>query len=180
MRREDQVQTWTLDASGNLWLRNYKEIGICKLPTNALSAIWARRRGFSYTCDTVLDMLVGTGIDLIEIERIAASIQRFGPRFLERIYTPAEIAYCSARKGSAESFAARFAAKEAGAKALGTGISRGVSWLEIEVLRQPGRRPVLVFHGRAKEIAQRLGARHISLSITHSRELAMASVALED
>lgn len=125
-------------------------------------------------------MLVGTGIDLIEIERIAASIQRFGQRFLARIYTPAEIAYCSDRRTSAQSFAARFAAKEAGAKALGTGISRGVSWLEIEVLRRPGQRPVLVFHGRAQEIARRLGVRNISLSLTHTAVLAMASVALED
>lgn len=125
-------------------------------------------------------MLVGTGIDLIEIERIAASIERFGNRFLKRIYTPAEIAYCSARKTSAQSFAARFAAKEAGAKALGTGISRGVSWLEIEVLRQPGQRPILVFHGRAGAMAKQLRVRHISLSLTHTAALAMASVSLED
>lgn len=125
-------------------------------------------------------MLVGTGIDLIEIERIAASIERFGNRFLKRIYTSAEIAYCSARKTSAQSFAARFAAKEAGAKALGTGISRGVSWLEIEVLRQPGQRPILVFHGRASEMAKQLRVRHTSLSLTHTAALAMASVSLED
>ncbi len=125
-------------------------------------------------------MLVGTGIDLIEIERIAASIQRFGSRFLEKVFTPAEIAYCSARKTSEQNYAARFAAKEAGAKALGTGISRGVSWLEIEVLRQPGHAPILVFHGRAKEIADQKGVRHVSLSITHTAALAMASVALED
>jgi holo-[acyl-carrier protein] synthase len=124
-------------------------------------------------------MLVGTGIDLIEIERIAASIRRFGPRFVERVFTQAEIAYCGERKTADQSFAARFAAKEAGAKALGTGISRGVSWLEIEVLRQPGQRPILVFHGRAKEIAQKLGVRNISLSLTHTSSVAMASVSLE-
>jgi holo-[acyl-carrier protein] synthase len=125
-------------------------------------------------------MLVGTGIDLIEIERIAASIRRFGPRFVRRVFTQAEIAYCADRKTADQSFAARFAAKEAGAKALGTGISYGVSWLELEVLRQPGQRPNLVFHGRAKEIAQKLGVRHISLSLTHTASLAMASVSLED
>jgi holo-[acyl-carrier protein] synthase len=84
------------------------------------------------------------------------------------------------KRKSAESFAGRFAAKEAGAKALGTGISHGVSWLEIEVVREPGGRPALKFHGRASQIAARLGARHIALSITHTTDLAMASVVLED
>jgi holo-[acyl-carrier protein] synthase len=125
-------------------------------------------------------MIVGTGIDLIEIERIQQSMDRFGTRFLNRIYSPAERAYCMSKKQSAESFAARFAAKEAGAKALGTGISRGVGWQEIEVVRAPGGRPGLRFHGRAAEFAARLGARHALLSLTHSRTQAMASVILED
>ena len=126
-------------------------------------------------------MLVGTGIDLIEIDRIGASVKRFGPRFLERVFTQKEIAYCSLKKKTAdESFAARFAAKEAGAKAMGTGISRGVSWQEIEVVRYPGQRPELVFHGRAKEIANHLGVRNISLSLTHNGSVAMAAVALEN
>jgi holo-[acyl-carrier protein] synthase len=125
-------------------------------------------------------MIVGTGIDLIEIERIQQSVDRFGNRFLDRIYTPAEKAYCSSKKQSAESFAARFAAKEAGAKALGTGISRGVGWQEIEVVRAPGGRPQLRFHGRAAEFAARLGATRAALSLTHSRTQAMASVILED
>lgn len=125
-------------------------------------------------------MLVGTGIDLIEIKRIQESIERYGQRFLQRIFTADEVTYCSRKKSFAESFAARFAAKEAGAKALGTGISRGVSWLEIEVRREPGQRPNLVFHGRAREIASKLRVRNISLSISHSRDLAMASVSLED
>jgi holo-[acyl-carrier protein] synthase len=126
-------------------------------------------------------MVIGTGIDLIEISRIRRSIQRFGERFLIRIYTPGEIAYCSAKtRSAAESFAARFAAKEAAAKALGTGISRGVSWLEIEVLRQPGQRPEIHLSGRAAERAKHLGVRRISLSITHSRDLAMAMVLMED
>ena len=83
-------------------------------------------------------MLIGTGVDLIEIERIARSIERYGIRFLHRVYTDHEIAYCSRKRSSAESFAARFAAKEAGAKALGTGISRGVTWNEFEVGHEPG------------------------------------------
>lgn len=125
-------------------------------------------------------MIVGTGIDLVEIERIQQSVDRYGQRFLDRVYTSAEQAYCLRKRKAAESLAARFAAKEAGAKALGTGISRGVNWLEIEVVRAPGGRPALVFHGRAAAIAAQLGATRASLSITHSMQLAMANVILED
>lgn len=124
-------------------------------------------------------MLVGTGIDLTEITRIRSSIARFGDRFLDRIYTPAEKAYCLRKRNAAESFAARFAAKEAAAKALGTGISFGVTWLEIEVTREPGGRPGLKFHGRAAEMAARLGVMRAALSLTHTEALAMASVSLE-
>ena len=125
-------------------------------------------------------MLVGTGIDVVEIERIAASIERYGMRFLSRVFTAEEIAYCRRKKNSAESFAARFAAKEAGAKALGTGIQRGITWTEIEVRRAPGERPTLHFSGRALEVAGRLGVRRVSLSITHGRTTALATVHLED
>jgi holo-[acyl-carrier protein] synthase len=125
-------------------------------------------------------MLVGTGIDLVEVERIARSIERFGERFLERIFTADEIAYCRARAASAESFAARFAAKEAGAKALGTGIQHGVSWKELEVRRLPGQRPTLHLSGRARTIAGQLGVQRVSLSLTHTKALAMATVHLED
>jgi holo-[acyl-carrier protein] synthase len=125
-------------------------------------------------------MIVGSGIDLVEIGRVQRSIDRYGQRFLDRVYTAAEQAYCLRKRKSAESFAARFAAKEAGAKALGTGISHGVNWLEIEVARESGGRPTLQFHGRAAEFAARLGARYAALSVTHTAELAMASVVLED
>lgn len=125
-------------------------------------------------------MIVGSGIDLAEIARIQQAIERYGVRFLDRVYTASEQAYCHRKRKSAESFAARFAAKEAGAKALGTGISHGVSWLEIEVVRQPGGRPSLLFHGRAGQIAARLGVVRAALSITHTNDLAMASVVLED
>jgi holo-[acyl-carrier protein] synthase len=124
-------------------------------------------------------MLVGTGIDLTEIPRIRKSIARFGNRFLDRIYTPSEKAYCLRKRNAAESFAARFAAKEAAAKALGTGISYGVTWLEIEVTREASGRPGLKFHGRAAQIAARLGVTSAALSLTHTDSLAMASVALE-
>ena len=124
-------------------------------------------------------MIVGTGIDAVEIDRIQQTIDRYGQRFLDRLYTAGEQEYCLRKKSSAESFAGRFAAKEAGAKALGTGISRGVTWTEIEVVREPGGRPTVRFHGRAAEIAGRLGVEHAALSLTHTKELAMASVVLE-
>ena len=124
-------------------------------------------------------MIVGSGIDLVEIDRIQRSLDRFGSRFLDRVYTPGEQAYCMRRRNAAESLAARFAAKEAGAKALGTGISQGVNWLEIEVIREPGGRPGLRFHGRAAERAGKMRVAHAALSLTHSKDLAMASVVLE-
>lgn len=125
-------------------------------------------------------MLVGTGIDVVEIDRIASTIERYGERFLHRIFSPGEIAYCRRKRNCAESFAARFAAKEAGAKALGTGIQQGVTWTEIEVRRAPGERPTLHFSGRALERANRMGVTRLSLSLTHSQTIAMASVQLED
>ena len=125
-------------------------------------------------------MIVGSGIDLVEIGRIQHSMDRYGSRFLNRVYTAAEQAYCLRKRNAAESFAARFAAKEAGAKALGTGISFGVNWLEIEVVRAPGGRPTLRFHGRAAQIAAAMGVARSALSITHTANLAMASVVLED
>jgi holo-[acyl-carrier protein] synthase len=126
-------------------------------------------------------MILGLGTDMIEIARIERSLDRFGDAFLNRVYTAAEIAYCRAKiKTSAESFAARFAAKEAAAKALGTGISRGVTWRELEVLRAPGQRPTIHLSGRAAQLAVRLGIRRLSLSISHSRELAIAVVVAED
>jgi holo-[acyl-carrier protein] synthase len=125
-------------------------------------------------------MVIGIGTDLIEISRIERSVERYGESFLRRVYTEEEVAYClRKKKNSAESFAARFAAKEAGAKALGTGISRGVAWTEFAVTRAPGQRPLLTLHGRAAEIARGLGVTGISLSLTHSRDVAMAVVILE-
>jgi holo-[acyl-carrier protein] synthase len=124
-------------------------------------------------------LIVGTGTDLTEIERIADSAKRFGDRFLKRIYTEAELRYCLRKKNSAESLAARFAAKEAGAKALGTGIAKGVGWREIEVTHLPGGRPTLIFHGRAADRAATMGVTGAHLSLSHSREMAIATVILE-
>jgi holo-[acyl-carrier protein] synthase len=125
-------------------------------------------------------MIAGSGIDIIEIERIQRSIDRFGPRFLNRVYLSGEQSYCLKKRNAAESFAARFAAKEAAAKALGTGMSHGVNWLEIEVVREPSGRPTLKFHGRAAQRAERMGVVRASLSLTHSTGLAVASVVLEN
>ncbi|MGA2635184.1 MAG: holo-ACP synthase [Terracidiphilus sp.] len=125
-------------------------------------------------------MIVGSGIDIVEIGRIQQSMDRHGKRFLDRVFTAAEQAYCLSKRTSAESLAARFAAKEAGAKALGTGISYGVSWLEIEVVREPSGRPTLRFQGRAAQVAERLGVARAAVSITHTANLAMASVVIEN
>jgi holo-[acyl-carrier protein] synthase len=125
-------------------------------------------------------MVLGLGTDLIETKRVEESIDRFGDRFLERVFTEGEIAYCRRKKNAGESFAARFAAKEAGAKALGTGISRGVNWKELEVRREVSGKPTLHLSGRAAELAEAMGVRRLQLSLTHSRELAMAVVVAED
>ena len=124
-------------------------------------------------------MVLGLGTDLIETNRVQESISRHGERFLERIFTAGEIEYCLRKKNSAESFAARFAAKEAGAKALGTGISRGVSWKEFEVRREASGRPTLHLSGRARELAEAMGVKRMQVSLTHSREFAMAVVVAE-
>jgi holo-[acyl-carrier protein] synthase len=125
-------------------------------------------------------VIVGTGIDIAEVERVGAAIDRFGERFLRRIFTEAEIRYCRSKHNAVERFAARFAAKEAALKAIGTGWRRGVAWKEVEVGREPGGRPTIHFHGRALEFAQALGMRRASLSLTHTKEHAMAQVLLED
>ena len=127
----------------------------------------------------VTRMIVGTGVDIAEVERIAASIERFGQRFLERVFTPEEIRYCESKANKAERYAGRFAAKEAAMKALGTGWSRGVTWHDVEVMRAPGGRPTIAFRGKAAEFFRKLGAVHAHLSITHTRETAMAQVILE-
>ena len=123
--------------------------------------------------------IVGTGIDLVEVRRIAASIERFGDRFLQRVFTEAEIRYCRSKINATERFAARFAAKEAGMKALGTGWRNGVAWREVEVGREPSGKPTIFFRGRAAEHAARLQMTRASLSLTHTQEHAVAQVILE-
>jgi holo-[acyl-carrier protein] synthase len=124
-------------------------------------------------------MIVGLGLDIAEIDRIEAAITRHGAPFLERLFTPAEVAYCERHKNRYERYAARFAAKEAAMKALGTGWSRGVRWRDIEVTREPGGKPTLRLSGVAREIADQLGVKHIAMTITHSGNLALAQVIFE-
>jgi holo-[acyl-carrier protein] synthase len=124
-------------------------------------------------------MIVGTGIDIAEVPRIAESIQRFGERFLRRVFTEGEIRYCDSKANRVERYAARFAAKEAAMKALGTGWQRGVRWRDVEVAHEPGGRPTILFHGKAAEYFARLGAARVALSISHTAEQAVAQVILE-
>ncbi len=124
-------------------------------------------------------MIVGTGIDIAEVDRIRQSIARFGERFLRRIYTPGEIRYCESKANRAERYAARFAAKEAAMKALGTGWSHGVRWRDCEVVRPSGKRPTIVLHGTASRIAAALGVKNAALSLTHTEQQAIAQVILE-
>lgn len=124
-------------------------------------------------------MIVGTGIDIAEVPRIRQSIERFGDRFLQRIFTAGEIRYCDSKANRFERYAARFAAKEAAMKALGTGWNHGVRWRDCEVVRMPGGRPTIAFHGKAGEFAAKLGTKNTALSITHTAEHAFAQVILE-
>ncbi len=125
-------------------------------------------------------MIVGTGIDIAEVSRVRHAIERFGDRFLQRIFTTGEIRYCDAKANRIERYAARFAAKEAAMKALGTGWNHGVRWRDCEVVRMPGGRPTIKFHGRAAEIAGRLGVKNAALSLSHTAEQAIAQVILEN
>ena len=124
-------------------------------------------------------MIVGSGIDICEVPRIEAAFQRFGDRFKNRVFTPGEIRYADRNANRFERYAARFAAKEAGMKAIGTGWRRGVRWQDFEVVNLPSGKPTLVFHGKAREFAERLGVTNVALSMTHTREQAMAFLVLE-
>lgn len=124
-------------------------------------------------------MILGTGIDLAEVPRIREAIERYGDRFVHRIYTAGEIAYVESKANRFERYAGRFAAKEAGMKAIGTGWKGGVRWQDFEVSNLPSGRPTLRLHGEAARRAEKMGVKTISLSITHTAELGMAHVILE-
>ncbi len=122
----------------------------------------------------------GVGVDLVRIPRMREVIARWQERFLRRVFTDAEIAYCRARRDPVPHFAARFAAKEAGLKALGTGLRLGVSWRELEVRRERGQAPVLVLSGRSREIGLSRGGRRMLLALTHEGDYALAQAILVD
>jgi len=126
--------------------------------------------------------IVGIGVDMAEVPRIRAAVEhpRTGARFRARVFTPAEQAYCERRgRGSHESYAARFAAKEATMKAIGTGWGRGVGWLDVEVIRTLEDRPAVVLHGGAAARARALGVAHLHLTLAHTADLAIAYVIAE-
>ena len=124
-------------------------------------------------------MIVGIGVDMAEVSRVREAIERHGERFLKRIFTPAEIAYCRRHRDCYERFAARFAAKEAAMKALGTGWRGGVSWQDFEVSNLPSGKPCLNLSGKALEIYRGLGSSGLSVSLTHTGAYALAQVVIE-
>jgi holo-[acyl-carrier protein] synthase len=124
-------------------------------------------------------VILGSGIDIAEVHRIRAAVNRHGSRFIRRIFTPAEIAYVERKANRFERYAARFAAKEAAMKAIGTGWRHGVRWQDFEVTNLPSGKPTLALHGVAAMIANHLGVKAISLSITHTASQGMAMVILE-
>jgi holo-[acyl-carrier protein] synthase len=124
-------------------------------------------------------LIVGLGVDIAEVGRVKAAIERHGEVFLRRVFTAKEREYCEKFKHKFERYAGRFAAKEAAMKALGTGWSRGVRWVDVEVVREKGGRPTMALAGEAGKLAERLGVKRIALSITHTAEQALAQVIFE-
>ena len=123
--------------------------------------------------------IVGIGVDVVQVQRIAGSLERFGERMERRLFTAAELAYCRTFQDPLPHLAARFAAKEAASKALGTGMSQGVTWKDFEVIQPGGRQPRLDFHGKGREVFGSLGCSAAHLSLTHDGGLAIAAVVLE-
>src|SRR5580765_3924807 len=124
-------------------------------------------------------MIIGMGIDVEEVQRVQGAMERQGERFLKRIFTENERAYCEQFKNKYERYAGRFAVKEAAMKALGTGWTHGIRWVDIEVVREAGGKPTLELHGEAKKIAGKLGVKHMAVTITHTASQALAQVIFE-
>jgi holo-[acyl-carrier protein] synthase len=123
--------------------------------------------------------VIGIGVDLVEVARIEHSLERFGERFLHRVFTEGEIDYCRSMPHPARHFAARFAAKEAVSKAFGTGIGKSMGWKEIDIHRKPSGEPFLVFSGRAEELASQRNLRASFISLSHTDHHAVATIVLE-
>lgn len=124
-------------------------------------------------------MIIGVGTDVVSIQRIEKAVQRFGERFINKVFTDKEVVACKGKKDAVPYLAARFAAKEAVLKALGTGISNGIGFKDVEVFREHGKRPEIILHGKGKERAGTLGVKNIHLSLSHDAGLAVAFVVVE-
>ncbi len=124
-------------------------------------------------------MIVGIGVDIVEISRLRATLDRQKDRFLRRVFTPAEQEYCAGHRDPVPHYAVRFAAKEALFKAIGTGWAKGVSWIDVEVLRRGEGPPAMVLSGQAEKIAHQLGTQAVHVSLSHAVENAVAVVILE-
>jgi holo-[acyl-carrier protein] synthase len=124
-------------------------------------------------------MILGTGIDIIEVARIAGSFEKFGERFVNRILLPDEIAYCLSHKNPAPFLAVRFAAKEAVSKAFGTGIGAQLGWQDIEIRRKESGEPFVVLHGKGRELFEARGAKNLHVSLSHTEHYAAATTILE-
>jgi holo-[acyl-carrier protein] synthase len=124
-------------------------------------------------------MIIGTGVDVVEIARIRSILERMKDRFVLRVFTPAEQQFCNEHRDPAPHYAVRFAAKEALFKALGTGWAKGVTWLDAEILRERQEAPVLKLHGEAQRLTAAAGAQKVHVSLSHSDQWAVAMVILE-
>ena len=124
-------------------------------------------------------MILGTGIDIIEVQRVEAAHKKFGERFLRRILRPAEMEYCLSNKVAGPHLAARFAGKEAISKAFGTGIGRQLGWVDIEICRKESGEPYVVLHGKGKTLLRQRGGRIVHLSLSHTAQHATAVAILE-
>jgi holo-[acyl-carrier protein] synthase len=135
--------------------------------------------GFAVNLDLEKLMIIGTGVDVVEIARLRNTLERLKDRFIQRVFTPEEQQFCNQHRDPAPHYAARFAAKEAVFKALGTGWAKGVTWQDVEVLRQPREAPTLSLHGEAQRLTQSMGTTRVHLSLSHSEHSAIAMVILE-
>lgn len=122
--------------------------------------------------------VLGIGVDIVETARVAASVEKFGDRFLERCFLPGEVAYCQTMKFPARHFAARFAAKEAISKAFGTGIGRQLGWCDLEIGRRESGEPFVILHGKGADLARQRGATGVLVSLSHGEAYAVAQAVL--
>jgi len=132
--------------------------------------------GWVWRYHQAMDNVIAHGVDMVDCARLAASVERFGQKFLDRVFTPGEQEYCKSRKKSkVQSLAGRFAVKEAVLKVIGTGWRDGIAWTDIEVRNEPSGRPVAHLHGRCLQIAQQQGIGRVLVSISHIQTHAIAS-----